>query len=333
MKKVRMIALLLVIVMLLAVASGFAKGKEQVVIYISDEQSYIKTIHALLSEQFPDYDIVMEYIPTGQQAARLMAEGTSTECDITMELTYNYLHELEEAGILADLSDIVDFSKYSDNVNQSSHYSVKGLLLGTVVVNAEMLEELGLPEPESYEDLLDPMYEGLIVMADPRTSGTGYMFLKSLVNAWGEEEAFDYFEKLSGNIVQFTTAGSGVINSMVQKEAAIGLGMVFQAADEIEAGEPLKMLPFEEGAPYTLYGQAIIAGKEERDCVREVFQYITTGVMDFFAENYPVRVFNVLNDKAAELPGSIPEDFSLSDMSNDTAEEQDRLLSMWTITG
>ena len=292
MKKVRMIALLLVIVMLLAVASGFAKGKEQVVIYISDEQSYIKTIHALLSEQFPDYDIVMEYIPTGQQAARLMAEGTSTECDITMELTYNYLHELEEAGILADLSDIVDFSKYSDNVNQSSHYSVKGLLLGTVVVNAEML-----------------------------------------VNAWGEEKAFDYFEKLSGNIVQFTTAGSGVINSMVQKEAAIGLGMVFQAADEIEAGEPLKMLPFEEGAPYTLYGQAIIAGKEERDCVREVFQYITTGVMDFFAENYPVRVFNVLNDKAAELPGSIPEDFSLSDMSNDTAEEQDRLLSMWTITG
>lgn len=331
MRKIRMIALVLVIVMLLGTTSAFASGKEQIVIYSTDVTSYVETIQEILSEQFPDYDIIIEVIAAGQPA-RLMAEGADTVCDISMQLTYNNYHILEEAGLLADLSDIVDFSQYNDNMNQSTYYSVEDPLIGTIEVNTDMLEKLGLPEPTCYEDLLDPMYEGLIIMADPRTSGTGYMHLKCLVNAMGEEEAFDYFEKLSKNIVQFTAGGSGVTNAVIQGEAAIGLGDVTLGTEAIEAGEPLKMLFFEEGAPYTIYGQCIIAGKEERECVREVFQYMTGEMWEQIAEKFPARVLGVFKDSTAELPESIPESFALSDMSNDTSEEQEHLLEMWTIT-
>ena len=332
MNKCRVIALVLVIVMLLGVCSGFTKGREQIIIYSTDVQSYIDTLQELFAERFPDYDIIIEAIATGQQA-RLLAEGTDTECDISMQLTYNNYHQLEEAGLLADLSDVVDFSRYNDDVNLSTYYSLEDLLIGAIEVNTDMLEKLGLPEPTSYEDLLDPQYKGLIVAADPRTSGTGYMHLKSLVNAWGDEEAFDYFEKLAENVIQFTGSGSGVTNSVIQGEAAIGLGDVTLATEAIAAGEPLKMLFFEEGAPYTLYGQAIIAGKEERQCVREVFQYMTGEMWEEIEEKFPARVLNAFTDDAGELPEGVPENFTLGDMGNDSAEEQERLLSMWAITG
>ena len=86
----------------------------------------------------------------------------------------------------------------------------------------DRLEEKNLAVPTSYADLLKPEYKGLVSMPNPKSSGTGYMFLKSLVNAWGEEEAFAYFDQLAENILQFTSSGSGPVNALVQGEAAIG---------------------------------------------------------------------------------------------------------------
>ena len=52
----------------------------------------------------------------------------------------------------------------------------------------------------TYEDLLKPEYKGLISMPSPKASGTGYIFLKALVNSMGEDKAFAYFDKLSKNV-------------------------------------------------------------------------------------------------------------------------------------
>ena len=62
------------------------------------------------------------------------------------------------------------------------------------------------------------------------------MFLKALVNSMGEEEAFAYFDKLSENILQFTSSGSGPVNSLVSGEAVIALGMTPQAVTQINEG-------------------------------------------------------------------------------------------------
>ena len=45
----------------------------------------------------------------------------------------------------------------------------------------------------SASDLLDAKYKKLISMASPKSSGTGYMFYLSLVNAMGQQQAIEYF--------------------------------------------------------------------------------------------------------------------------------------------
>ena len=328
MKKTRVIAILFVTAICLGLITGCgAQQKEKVVIYTAATTTRMEDLLGKMQEKFPDYEIVVEYISTSKLAARLLAEGSDSGCDIIHDLSYTYLDQLEAAGVLAPL-DWVDYSLFTDDVVTSDHYVIECRTAGAIVVNTEMLDKLGLEEPSSYDDLLKPEYKGLVVMADPKASGTGYMFLKSLVNAKGEEAAFDYFERLSGNILQFYSSGNGILNALIQEEAAIAFSMTNTAALAIAEGDPLKILIFEEGSPYTMYGQSIVNGKESRQCVKEVFDYMIGELLEYSIANYvPEKIYKDKDFTTEDYPQNI----IYSDMSGDTIEEKERLLDMWVI--
>lgn len=318
--------LLTAVGLLLLLLTGCGSKKEQILIYTSAEDYRIEYLNQRLKEEFPEYDIVLDYMSTGNHAARLLAEGTETLCDITYDLEYGYLARLEETEVLADLSQWYDMSIYEEDTVESNCYIVENRNGGGIILNTKLLEKRGLEEPQSYEDLLDPQYKNLISMPNPKASGTGYMFLKSLVNSWGEEEAFAYFDALTDNILQYTSSGSGPVNALIQEEAAIGLGMTGQAVMQINEGAPLKVIYFEEGSPCSLYGQAIIRGKETRACVKEVFDFL-------------IHIYNYENNEKF-LPEKIykdkdyiienyPTGIVYSDMSGNTVDEKERLLARW----
>ena len=233
--------------------------------------------------------------------------------------------QLADEGLLLDLSDY-DFSKYLEDTVISSYFTPALRNGGAIIVNPEVLAEKGLSKPTCYEDLLKPEYKGLISMPNPKSSGTGYMFLKALVNAMGEQEAFQYFDKLSENILAFTSSGSGPVNALKTKEAAIGLGMTAQTVTAINDGANLEIIFFEEGSPFSLYGQAIIKGKESRQCVKEVFDFlVNTYTEETNKKFFPEQIFK---DKVFEVE-NYPSNIKYADMSNDTMEEKTRLLDQW----
>lgn len=304
---------------------GCGNSKERIMIYSSAEDYRIEYMQQRLNEQFPEYNIIIEYMSTGNLAARLMFEEKQTECDIVHDMEYGYMEQLDNEGLFADLSSY-DTSIYTDDVVKSNNYLPVYRNGGSIIVNKEILKEKGLAVPTSYEDLLKPEYKGLISMPNPKSSGTGYMFLKSLVNAWGEEEAFKYFEKLTENILQYTSSGSGPVNALIQGEVAIGLGMTGQAVYQINEGVPLEIVFFEEGAPYTIYGQSIVLGKNERECVNEVFDFMVNTLNYENVEKYfPEKIYKDVD----YVVDNYPENIIYSDMSNNGIDEKNRLLDKW----
>ncbi|MBQ9113029.1 MAG: extracellular solute-binding protein [Clostridia bacterium] len=303
--------------------------RKKVVIYTSAEDYRIEYMQAKLDEQFPDYDIIIDYKSSGDHAAFLKASGTEAGCDITHDLEYGYAHQIADLGLLADLSEISDFSVYTDDAVESSFFLPEIRSGGAVILNMDIFEEKQLDIPESYTDLLDPQYEGLISMPNPASSGTGYMFLLSLVNAWGEEEAFKFFDDLveSGNLTSFTSSGSGPVNALIMGEAAIGLGMTANAVTKInEDGANFRMVFFEEGSPYSIYGQAIIKGRETDAAVVEVFRYLSTTVNQGMTELYfPEKIYR---DREAVIE-NYPKDIKYADMSDNTPARKDELLKKW----
>lgn len=299
-------------------------SSNKVVIYSGAEEYRNEYFLKRLNEEFPDYDITIEYMPTGNLAAKLAAEGTDTDMDIFYDLDFSYAGLVEQ--YLADVS-AYDQSIYVDDCKvESGRYLAETRNGGAVIINPDVLAAKGIEEPTSYADLLKPEFKGLVSMPDPKSSGTGYMFVKSLVNAWGEEEAFDYFDALAENILQFTSSGSGPVNALVQGEAAVGLGMTAQAVTKINEGANLKILFFEEGSPYSLYGYAIPEGKQNRKAVVDVFNFFYTNLVIEDKElYYPEQVF-IGQVNSVE---NYPTDIKYADMQGNTTEEKQRLLENW----
>lgn len=321
-----------IVLLILCCFSLFASGKAEssskdsnkVVIYSGAEEYRNEYFMKRLKEQFPNYDISIEYMPTGNLAAKLAAEGTDTDIDIIYDLDYSYAGLVEQ--YLCDLSSY-DQSIYTDDVIATSgRYMAECRNGGAIIINPEVLKTKGLSEPTCYADLLKPEYKGLISMPSPKSSGTGYMFVKNLVNTWGEKEAFDYFNKLAENILQFTSSGSGPVNALVQGEVAVGLGMTAQAVTKINEGANLKIIFFKEGSPYSLYGFAMPEGKQNKKAVKEVFDFFYSALVPEDKELfYPEKIYKDRDFVIKNYPTDIP----YGDMRNNTTEEKTRLLANW----
>jgi iron(III) transport system substrate-binding protein len=325
MRKIMCYGLLLGFCLGQALFAGGKQDNNQVVIYSTSEDFRIEYFQKRLNEQFPDYKVLINYMPTGNLAAKLKAEGTKTECDIIGELDAAYLE-----GLLDNLADIssYDTSAFLDELIPAHHkYLPWTKNSGGIFVNESFLAARNLPIPTSYDDLLKPEYKGIISMPNPKSSSTGFFFLKNLVNTRGEDAAFVYFDKLAENILQFTSSGSGPVNALVQGEAGIGLGMVFQVVTTINLGVPLKILFFEEGSPYSTYGVTMIKGKETRKAVKDVFEFYSTILSREDKELYmPEQIFKVQTNNIPNYPKNV----KAADMTGiENLTEKQRLLEKW----
>lgn len=300
------------------------KDDNKVVIWTSGEDYKNEYYLSRLEEQFPDLNIVIDYMSSSEIAAKIIEEGSNTACDIIISEEYGYLAKCED---YLQTIDCIDFSVFLDDIVPTSHkYSPEVKNGGAIIINKDVIKSKNLDVPISYADLLKDEYKNLISMPNPTSSGTGYMFLRQLTNEWGEDEAFAYFKKLTNNILQFTTSGSGPINSLIQGEVAIGLGMTSQAVVEINEGINLEILFFDEGSPYSMYGNAIIKKDEIRDCVIDVFKFVAIDVVKEVNEKYfPDQIFKNFTPSVKGYPTNI----DYGDMSNDTRYEKDRLLEKW----
>lgn len=325
--KIFLLTLLLVAgLSLLAGCGGDTKAKT-ITIYSTAEDYRNEMAREMLNEQFPEYNIQLVDIATGTLAAKLFAEGIETDADIIMELETTYLERVSAS--LATLSD-VDFSVYVDELVPEHHKFVPWYrLCGGVIVDAEALAARGLAVPGSYDDLLQPEYQGLITMPSPKSSSTGYIFLLNMVNERGEDAAFAYFDRLAENMSGqgFTTSGSGPVKALLTGEAAIGLGITYQAVEMINEGNDFDIVFFAEGAPYTTGGSAVISGRETDADIMKVFAYILSDVTPRDKELYaPERIYKEQEINVPNYPQNIP----YGDMEGlRDIELKERLLDRW----
>ena len=296
----------------------------KVVIYTPTEDYLIEYMQQRLDEAFPDYDISLEYYHSGDLAAKLKAEGTDTSCDIIFDCEYGYLESLNDNLAVSDFIDTDQFVE--DMRSPDGKYMPVDRYSGSVIVRSDLLAEKGLPVPQSYADLLNPAYRGLIEMPDPTQSSTGYLFLKSLVNAWGEEEALAYFDQLDKNILQYTSGGSAPVKDAVAGECAVALSLTFKAVDLINEGANLEILFFEEGAPYTPTGLSIVAGHETRQAVIDVVNYFYSDIIDDYLSTYLPEQIKVGQVNSVE---NYPTDIPYADMSHNTPDVKEALLAKW----
>lgn len=315
------------VVAILLVINVTRHEQGSIIIYSSLEQYRGEELQNQLNEEFPDENILVMYLPTAKSAAKIMVEGDNTDADIVVGLESSYMDKIQ--GSLADLSGIetpayVEGFATEDNDNQYITWEKQA---GSFVINTDVMERHNLPIPTTYDELLDPMYKGVIAMPDPKSSGTGYFFYKSLVNERGTEEALAYIDELAKNVKAFTESGSGPIKLLIQEEIGVGLALTFQAVEQINAGSPFEIIFPEEGSPYSLTATGLIKGREDNELIQEVFHYITNDFLIYDKAHFSPETILVDQEIAME---NYPENIKYADMEGiKEIEEKERLLKLW----
>lgn len=312
-----------ILIVLLLFVTGCSKGN-RVVIYSSMEEERNQELKEQLKEAFPDVKVVVQAIGTGNSAAKIKAEGTKVEADIVIDLETAHMVDVQDS--FADISDI-DSSIYLDGQVKSDKYYPWVKYSMNLIVDNKYLKEHNLAVPKTYEDLLKPEYKNLIAMPDPKTSGTGYGFFLNAVNVMGEKEAISYFKKLKENMREFTASGSGPTNLLKQGEIAIAMGMTAQGVEAINEGYDYSIVALETGSPYNTTSCGIIKGREEKEHVKEVFEWLINDFGRFDKENYmPDIILKDQNNKMANYPSDLKD----ADMTGiDSTKVKEDLTAKW----
>jgi iron(III) transport system substrate-binding protein len=166
--------------------------------------------------------------------------------------------------------------------------------------NLEILDELGVEPPTSWQDLLAPELQGNVAMAHPATSGTAFTAFWSVVTLKADEleaeeagtgydeegaptqeaidAAFEYFGQLHQNILQYTRSGAAPGTMAGQGEVAVSIIFSHDCTKlQVEGFEGILTTTFpEEGTGYEIGGMAILAGAPEPEAARMWYDWALT---------------------------------------------------------
>ena len=316
--------ILLVMLTFVVMLTGCSK-KDRVVIYTCMEENRNQELKERIAKDLPDIDVDIQYLSTGNAAAKIKNEGTSVEADIVIDLETAYMYDL--SSNFADLSSFDD-SIYLDGVNKADNYFTWVKYSMNLIIDKKYFADHNLSIPKTYEDLLKPEYKNLIAMPDPKTSGTGYGFYLNTVNIMGEDEALKYFSKLKENLRELTASGSGPTNLLKQGEIAIAMGMTSQGVSAINEGYDFEIVELSTGSPYNTTSFGIIKGRETNDNVVKVFNYLMNDFGKYDKENYMPDI--VLKDQNNQVK-NYPQNLTDANMTGiDSIARKNELIESWS---
>lgn len=322
MRMMRMAGLLMALVLLAAACGG--QEDDTLTIYThNDEDEMQGFVEA--AEEATGLDIEFLRMSSGEALSRIQAEAPDVGADMMWGMTHSGALELEKDGLLAsyespEWSDIDDEFIADDHTWYGWSY-----WFNIIGVNTELLEEEGLDTPETWEDLLDPQYEGEIIMPDPRESGTAYLVLATLIQVMGEEGAWEYLDALDANVGEYDQSGTAPAEKVARGEYAVAITWDQAVFDRIDEGFPVDWVIPEEGVGFDLDVAFIFEGADNPEGAQRLLDWLGT------EEGMEVAATERALVTREGIEGTI--DFEPNFIDYDAlaaAENNDRVIEEWT---
>lgn len=268
---------------------------------------------------------------SGEALERIRAERENPQGDVLFGTT-NLSHVNMARDGLSEPYQGVGWNLLPDGALKDPDGYWTGFYYGVIgfACSPERLEELGAECPSSWQDLLDPVFEGEIVIASPASSGTAYTVLSGLMQLYGEDEAFAYWQQLDANIAQYTESGSAPGRMAAQGEYAIGIAFTHDIQSQQDEGLPVEIGFPEEGTPFEIGGISIIAGAKNLEAAQAWVDFVFTPEFQRYHNDVANRIPVVPGVELGE--GTIGlEDVTLIEGYDPTewAAERDRLVERW----
>ncbi len=327
MKRTVMALMIVALVAGAAFASGQAEPQERVTVYTTLDEELAREVFAAFTE---DTGIQVDWVrlSTGEAVARIEAERDNPQASVWYGGVGLGHIEAKQKGLTTPYESPA--AQMADQFRDADWYW-SGIYAGPLAFesNMNMLERYGLDQPMSWQDLLDPGFEGQLQMANPGSSGTAYNVLATMVQILGEDQAFDYLRRLDSNIAQYTRSGSAPGRNAAIGEITVAIGYAHDGVRLISEGYPLELSFPSEGTGYEIASISMIANgpAEEQAAAERLFDWaLGERAAALYATKFVVPFVDV------ELaPGAVPIS-QVNTIDQDdvwAAANKERLVNRW----
>uniref|UniRef100_A0A7C4MPE9 Putative 2-aminoethylphosphonate ABC transporter substrate-binding protein n=1 Tax=Desulfatirhabdium butyrativorans TaxID=340467 RepID=A0A7C4MPE9_9BACT len=320
------------IVLLMAVAIVAPKVQaEELLVYTALEDDEIPKYLEIFKQEHPNIQIKIVRDSTGIITAKLLAEKGNPQADVVWGTAATSLMLCDQAGMLEPYSPkgIEKVKPFMRDARNPAHWvGIKAWETG-FCVNTIELQNLKLPVPESFEDLLKPIYQGHITMPNPASSGTGFLTVSAILQLKGEEKGWEYLDRLDKNIARYTHSGSKPCKLAGAGEVPIGISFAYRGFMQKKKGEPVLTVFPKEGSGWDVEANALIKKANPKPSAKTFLDWaIGESVMKAYAQVYPITAY----DTGLPVPEGYPADPSKQLIRNDfewAAKNRDRILQQW----
>jgi iron(III) transport system substrate-binding protein len=273
---------------------------------------------------------------TGEMLAQIKAERENPKGDVWWAGPGDSYLQAAEEGLLDEYRspNVAQLYDWAQRITDISRNRVSGVYGGIIAIgyNTELFAKKKLPVPACWKDLVNPVYKGEVMLGNPNSSGTANLMLATLVQVFGENEAFRYMLDLHRNVNQYARSGIGPMTAVTRGETALGSTVLHGVINEIVRGFPvLPVLPC-EGVGYEIGSTAIIKGTRNPDAARRFVDFALSSAGQQIGLD--VKEYAIPTNRTVALPPQVPKLTDIKVIDYDFAKygasaERKRLLERW----
>ncbi len=169
---------------------------------------------------------------TGELVNRVITEKNDPQADILLGGASSYHIQADKEGALESYASPLAKNLPSYAVASDNTWTGFCVLTLGIGVNSKRFAEKfpGTPLPKTWEDLLNPIFKGEIVLNNPAASSTGYIFVQNQLQRLGDEKGWEYLLALTKNVGQFPDSGSAPAKLLGTGEYALGVSYLHALA-------------------------------------------------------------------------------------------------------
>ncbi len=305
-----------------------AQAEGELTVYGSCEEEYLSAACQKFEQM---YGIKTHYqrLSTSEVYTKIKEESGNPSGDVWFGGTTDPYNEAVVDGLLEayDAQNIANLISDSYKDPDNNWFGIYKGILG-FMVNTEELEAEGLEAPKTWDDLLNPDYEGLIMLSNPNTAGTAKLVINTMVQMKGHDEAMQYFVDLDKNVSQYTKSGSGPSKMVGPGECVIGIGFLHDGIYQILQGyDNIGLIVPEDGTSFEIGATAIFKGCKHPEAAKLWIEFaLSPECVDIAKENGSYQFLVLSNatqpEEAAEfgLDMNNTIDYDFEDAKANTAQ-------------
>lgn len=301
-------------------------------VYTAVEAEDLARYAETFNKDHPDINIKWVRDSTGIVTAKLLAEKNNPQADVVWGLAATSLLLLKSEGMLEPYKpkgvEMLD-PKFVDKGAVPTWVGMDAWV-ASVCYNTVEAAKHNLEPPETWTDLLKPMYKGHLIMPNPNSSGTGFLDVSSWLQMFGKEQGgWDYMDRLHKNIARYTHSGSKPCKLAAAGEIPIGISFAFRGAKSKAKGAPIEIIVPAEGVGWDMEATGIVAGTDKLEAAKTLVDWsITRKANEMYNTGYAVVAMPGVAKPVEHFPPNLLEKMIDNDFEF-AANNRKAILSKW----